>query len=131
MMSKTAIAAIASCVFTMSMFGTTSQANAQHHDFARNSFRDATTRRPTVSPYLRLLDGGDNLFSTPYQSQVRPEFERRRFDRQQSRQISQLQQQVNSSLLQNTQNANGSLRATGHATFYMNYSHFYSAAPRR
>lgn len=130
-MSKATLVVFASLVFTVSMFGTASQANAQYRDYGRDSFRSATTRRPTVSPYLRLLEGGGSLFSTPYQSLVRPEIEQRQFNLQQSRQISQLRQQVNTSLLQNSRNAIGGLRATGHTTFYMNYSHFYPVAPRR
>jgi len=130
-MPKTAIIAFASLVFTVSMFGPTRQAKAQTRQIGRSSIRDATTRRPTVSPYLRLLEGGGSLFSTPYQSLVVPEIQRRRTSLEQSRQLSQLRQQMNASLMQNAQTTNGQLRATGHTTFFMNYSHFYPNAPRR
>ncbi len=130
-MPKAILVLFSSLVLTVLMFGTASQANAQFRDYRRDSYRNAITRGSTVSPYLRLLEGGGSLFATPYQSQVLPEVERRQLGRQQSQQISQLQQQVNSSLLQNPQSANGALRATGHTTFYMNYSHFYPVAPRR
>ncbi len=129
-MSKVLVV-FSSVVLTVLMFGAASQANAQYRRYARDSIRNAVTRRPTVSPYLQLLEGGGGLFATPYQSRVRPDVQQLQFNRQQNQQISQLRQQVNSSLLQDPRNADGGLRATGHTTFYMNYSHFYPVAPRR
>lgn len=83
--------------------------------------------RPTVSPYLNLLQGGNNAFNLPqYQTLVRPFLdqqavnERNQFESQTlRRQVNTLQNQVNRTTI-------GAGRATGHPTRYMNYSHYYS-----
>lgn len=83
--------------------------------------------RPTVSPYLNLLQGGANSLNLPqYQTLVRPFLdqqsinERNQFDTQSlKRQVNTLQGQVNRATI-------GPGRATGHPTRYMNYSHYYS-----
>lgn len=83
--------------------------------------------RPTVSPYLNLLQGGGGALNLPqYQTLVRPFLEqqsindRNAFNSQvMGRRINSLQQQVN-------QQQYSPARATGHPTRYMNYSHYYS-----
>jgi hypothetical protein len=84
---------------------------------------------PTVSPYLNLLQTNNQGF-VPYQSLVQPQIEQANALNRQAGAIQQLQQQVNAS---GTVGSGG--RGTGHATFFMNYSHFYSgkgaAAPQR
>ena len=82
--------------------------------------------KPTVSPYLNLLQGGGSALNLPqYQTLVRPFLEqqsineRNAFDSQITRQqVSSLQKQVGRSV--------GAGRATGHPTRYMNYSHYYA-----
>lgn len=77
---------------------------------------------PTVSPYLNLLNN-NNQFSTvtSYQSLVKPLIDQQSAINRQGNSLQQLQQQVNS------QRAPGGAggRATGHTTYFMNYSHFY------
>ena len=76
---------------------------------------------PTVSPYLNLLQN-NNQFNpvTNYQSLVRPLVDQQSNLQRQGASIQQLQQQID------TGRAQGQ-RGTGHASFFMNYSHFYPA----
>lgn len=79
--------------------------------------------RPTVSPYLNLLQPqGGGLPN--YQTLVRPAIEQRRQNRETQRQISQLQSAV---ALESAQGQRGEtmLRPTGHTTGYFYYSHFF------
>lgn len=79
--------------------------------------RDDNPVGPTVSPYLNLL--GTNQFGvTNYQSLVRPLINQGNAIQRQQGSLNSLQQQFNA------QGA-GVGRGTGHATFFMNYSHFY------
>jgi hypothetical protein len=82
---------------------------------------------PTVSPYLNLLNG--NQFGvTNYQSLVRPLIDQGSAINRQGNTLNRLQQQVGA------QSAGGGYGAgrggTGHPTYFMFYSHFYSAPPR-
>ena len=85
-----------------------------------------TLRRPTVSPYLELLNSRNNLnVGVPtYQTRVRPRLEQRQVNRQQQAQIQRLQSDV---ARQGTARRAGTdeLRGTGHQSFFMNYSHFF------
>jgi hypothetical protein len=74
---------------------------------------------PTVSPYLNLI-GGNNLGVTNYQSLVKPLIEQGNAIQRQGNSLSNLQRQVNA---QPGRVGGGS--GTGHASFFMNYSHFY------
>ena len=84
------------------------------------------TPRPTVSPYV-------NLFNDPngygvYQTLVRPFQNQYDINARQATNINQLQQQLNQvrsgSGLGTT--GGGRIRPTGHASTFMNLSHFYS-----
>jgi hypothetical protein len=82
--------------------------------------------KPTVSPYLNLLQGGAGGLNLPqYQTLVRPFLEQQATNDRNAFDSQLLRRQVNS--LQNQANR-GSVdgRATGHPTRYMNYSHYYS-----
>jgi hypothetical protein len=75
---------------------------------------------PTVSPYLNLI-GSDQFGVTNYQSLVRPLVNQGNAIQRQGSALNNLQQQFN------TQSYGGrSGNATGHATFFMNYSHYYN-----
>jgi hypothetical protein len=78
---------------------------------------------PTVSPYLNLLQNNNQLNPvTSYQSLVRPLVDQGDAIRRQGNSINQLQQRVNA----NTSALSAPGRGTGHTTFFMNYSHYYS-----
>jgi hypothetical protein len=75
--------------------------------------------RPVFSPYLNLLNGATNP-AINYYGLVRPEIDFRSS-------LQQLQQQVNTlPTTPGVSEATG-LPATGHATQFLNYSHFYSS----
>jgi hypothetical protein len=84
---------------------------------------------PTVSPYLNLLS--NNQFGvTNYQSLVRPLVQQGNAINRQGSELNRLQQQVGAQ--QRAAGAGGyGGSATGHATFFMNYSHFYPGASGR
>jgi hypothetical protein len=81
--------------------------------------------RPTVSPYLNLLQ--TNRFGvTNYQSLVRPMIEQQQLNVQQQTNISALQQQFQaSSMATGRADALGGMRNTGHPTRHFNYLHYY------
>jgi len=90
-----------------------------------------TYRRPTVSPYLQLQQQGMNPLQNQniYQTMVQPQVEQQRQQieqLQQRRQMGQLQNQVKQ-IQQGTQarQFDETIRPTGHASTYMNYSHYY------
>ena len=92
---------------------------------------ETTYRRPTVSPYLQLQQQGMNPLQTQniYQTQVQPQMEQQRQQIEQlsqRRQMSQMQNQMRQ-MQQSSQarQIDETIRATGHASTYMNYSHFY------
>jgi hypothetical protein len=77
-------------------------------------------KKPTVSPYLNLVNGGDpNL--TNYQSMVRPLVNQNRVNSQQSSQLNRLEARKPSS----SNSGNETLRTTGHQATWHNYSHYY------
>lgn len=81
--------------------------------------------RPTVSPYLNLLQGGGNAVNLPqYQTLVRPFLDQQVINNRNAFNSQSLQRQVNSIQGQVSRGDGG--RATGHPTRYMNYSHYYS-----
>ena len=73
---------------------------------------------PTVSPYLNLLQTNSQEFSS-YQTMVKPIVDQQNALQRQGSAIQRLQSQ-----------ASGGGRATGHATYFMNYSHFYTGHAR-
>ena len=93
------------------------------------------TRRPSVSPYMGLAFQGNNPTTGgtlgAMQGLVRPQqqqFAQQQQAARQSRQLSQLQGQM-----RNSQRAAGgttiqTIRATGHASTFMEMSHFYPSA---
>ncbi len=93
------------------------------------------TRRPSMSPYMGLAFQGNNPTTGgtlgAMQGLVRPQqqqFAQQQQVARQSRQLSQLQGQV-----RNIQRPAGgtniqTIRATGHASTYMDLSHFYPSA---
>ena len=86
--------------------------------------------RPTVSPYLRLLNNNGNSqtglggASAVYQTQVRPAIERRQQAAQQQAQIQGIQRNLGQLRQQFTRPTQGFMQ-TGHATRFMSYSHYY------
>lgn len=73
---------------------------------------------PTVSPYLNLTQSNPTV--TNYQSLVRPLIDQGNSIRRQGNSISSLQRQA--------YGGGGGSRGTGHATYYMNYGHYYPSA---
>ncbi len=84
---------------------------------------------PTVSPYLNLLQN-NNVLGPPsnYQSLVKPLIDQQSAIKRQGNSIQQLQQQMGSG--GPAGNISGG-RATGHASYFMNYSHYYTRGGRR
>lgn len=94
-----------------------------------------TYRRPNVSPYLQLQEQAFNPIQSQniYQTQVLPQMElqRQRLEQlQQRRQLQQVQQQVANMNSPRSRQLDESIRPTGHASTYMNYSHFYPPPQR-
>lgn len=93
--------------------------------------------RPTVSPYLRLLQNNGNPTSGNgtinnvglYQTSVRPQLERRRQTQQTQQQIRQIQGQLNR-IQQDFRRPTGGAMSTGHPTRFMSYSHYYPGLAR-
>ncbi len=83
---------------------------------------------PTVSPYLNLL-GADQFGITNYQSLVRPLVDQGNAINRQAGSINRLQQQVGQGAGRG--NGQGGIQGTGHATFFMNYSHYYPFPQQR
>lgn len=79
---------------------------------------------PTVSPYLNLLNT-DQFGVTNYQSLVRPLVQQGNAINRQGNELNRIQQQISS-----PRGGYGGA-ATGHTTFFMNYSHFYPGASGR
>jgi len=123
MSSRTLVLALAAgaCLLLM-----TSSAQAQLSGFYQGSSDNPVG--PTVSPYLNLLNQSGSFGATNYQSLVRPLIEQGNAINRQGSSINRLQGQVNSA---SAAAAGGGSRGTGHASFFMNYSHFYPAAAPR
>ena len=100
-----------------------------------NNISGYVTSRPSVSPYLALLNVSNAIAGLPsYQTSVRPRLEQQRQQReqvQQQRQLQRLQTQVSTVRrdLQRAQQANG-MFPTGHPTRFRNTSHYYPALLR-
>lgn len=107
-------------------------ATAQGYAPARPAYRPQPLRRPTVSPYLNLVQFQDTADpSIPvYQTLVRPFVDQRRINQYQVNQVYQLQQQVTRSASE-TARGGDSVRQTGHYTSYQNLSHYFPSFGRR
>jgi len=79
---------------------------------------------PTVSPYLNLLNNNNNIGLPAYQTLVKPLVEQQNAIQRQGNSIQRLQQQVGPG---GTRGGGGT---TGHMTYFMNYSHYYSRPAR-
>lgn len=91
------------------------------------SLSSPTQNRPTVSPYLNLLQ--TNQFGiSQYHSLVRPQLEARDASQRNSAQISQLQSQVQS--FQANANRSRAGGRSGHVTSQLYYSHYYNMRER-
>jgi hypothetical protein len=83
---------------------------------------------PTTSPYLNLLQNNNPLNPAPaYNTLVRPLVDQGNAIQRQGNTLNRLQQQVNSG-----GGATGARtgNATGHQSFFMNYSHYYGYGRR-
>jgi len=122
----------AQTVNTQNLRARNSSRYTQSSNLRIQSGRDMISRakRPTVSPYLNLLLPSGQRSGIPlYQSVVRPQLEQRRANTQQRAAIGQLQQQFTGLRTQTGgQQAATGIRTTGHATRFMNFSHYYPGA---
>jgi len=84
--------------------------------------------RPTVSPYLNLLQRSGNGMPT-YQTLVRPMVEQRQQAARNAAQIQQLQQDMSASSRAGQVRTTGEsqqVRGTGHVSGFMNHMHFFN-----
>lgn len=84
--------------------------------------------RPTVSPYLNLLQRSGNGMPT-YQTLVRPMVEQRQQAARNAAQIQQLQQDFSTSSQAGQVRTTGEsqqVRGTGHVSGFMNHMHFFN-----
>ena len=95
------------------------QASAQ----APNRGHALPQSRPAVSPYLDLVHGPDTSFN--YHRRVRPELELRAATTENRQAIGRLRSEQ-----EKVEEAKTKLSGTGHATQFMNLSHFYPSRNR-
>jgi hypothetical protein len=89
-------------------------------------------QRPTVSPYLNLLNNNQFGIST-YQTTVRPQIEEREAIQRNAASLQALQQQFQQGQQALPYSGRGGGRygsSTGHPTRFMNYSHYYNLRGR-
>ena len=93
------------------------------------------TRRPSISPYMGLAFQGNNPTTGgtlgAMQGLVRPQqqqFAQQQQQARQSRQLSQMQGQMRQMQRPGGGASIQTIRATGHASTYMDLSHFYPSA---
>jgi hypothetical protein len=89
------------------------------HAQRRQAFDSYDSRRPTVSPYLSLLQNQGNGIPQ-YQTLVRPALEQRQVNQQQATAIQGLQHQQ-ALQARETRIGNQALRPTGHRAGYLNF----------
>ena len=82
--------------------------------------------KPTVSPYLNLLQNNQNL--PQYQTLVRPFLEQQSINDINQRDSQLMRRQINTLQGRSAGAGAGSgpMRSTGHPTRFMNYSHYYN-----
>ena len=90
-------------------------------------FDDAAPRRPSVSPYMNLVNNPLGA-ATNYQSLVRPQIEQNNFNSRQSSAIAQLQRQAAPIRTRSSAQGNQQLRSTGHRTLVNDKSRYYPGA---
>ena len=95
--------------------------------------RNFVTSRPTVSPYLALVQnpqnqqaGGSSQLAQDYLNRVRPQIDQRQQAAQQQRQLNSMRQQLDrvQSDVQRAQEQGG-FGVTGHPTRFMQYYNYY------
>jgi hypothetical protein len=93
---------------------------------------DTQSRRPSVSPYMNLVNNSNAGASTNYQSLVRPQLDQQNFNSHSASAIKNLQRSVDSPARSKagTDGSNAKLRSTGHAASRQHYSHFYPTLGR-
>jgi hypothetical protein len=94
---------------------------------AQAPFSNTTASRPTVSPYLNLLNQNTSGTSN-YYTLVRPQIQAREEILRQQAQINQIQRQVQRGQPGGVPvRGSQEIRGTGHETAFMNYLHYYPA----
>ncbi len=106
------------------VLGSPQHALAQYRGGVYPSGSNPYNPRPTVSPYLNLLQGGATSLPQ-YQALVKPFLEQQTVNDRNAFDSQLLRRQVNSLQNQYSSGAAGAGRATGHPTRFMNYSHYY------
>ncbi|HEY1602761.1 MAG TPA: hypothetical protein VGG64_24370 [Pirellulales bacterium] len=93
---------------------------------------DTQSRRPSVSPYMNLVNNSMSGASTNYQSLVRPQVDQQNFNSHSASAIKNLQRTASSPARSKatTEGGNTKMRVTGHAATRQNYSHFYPTLGR-
>lgn len=98
---------------------------------AQPPFSGVPTDRPSVSPYLHLLNDRANDGISNYFTFVQPQIQQRQATIRQQSQINQLQREVQNRPLSALQpRGSQQIRATGHETFYQHTSHYFPARRR-
>lgn len=105
-------------------------ANAQYKPQSRPF--DTQSRRPSVSPYMNLVNNNNAGASTNYQSLVRPQVDQQNFNSHSASAIKNLQRSADSPARSKStgDGGNAKLRSTGHAAVRQNYSHYYPTLGR-
>ena len=123
---QTTAVRIAAAALVAVAFAATAEAQAP----GQKPFQDIY-RRPALSPYYSLQQNAFNPLQNQniYQTQVQPQLEQQRQQIEmlaQRRQLGRVQGQVQQ-IQQSSQarQLNETIRPTGHASTYMNYSHYY------
>ncbi len=106
------------------------EARAQGPGMGQKPFQD-TYRRPAVSPMNQISNFSNNpqMAANIYQQLVQPQQEQQRMrldQMDQQRQMTKMQNQV-TQIQRDTRarQIDRTIRPTGHASTYMNYSHYY------
>lgn len=81
--------------------------------------------RPTVSPYLNLLNPAGAVGLPNYFTLVRPQIEQRAGLSQQAAQLQQLNRQVSANTRRSRSGQQQQVRSTGHPTQFMYYGPYY------
>ncbi len=110
--------------------GVTESAEAQLNP-ARRSFLNQVFNRPTVSPYLNLVNPGGGGFQPNYHTLVRPLLQQQSINRQNALDLRRLQQRVTTNTQARLQTDPTGLPGTGHPTRFMFYGSYYSQLNRR
>lgn len=146
-MSRHAIAIVTGMICLLSTTESMAQSRRPNLNPASQYMRNPASQvlraaRPTVSPYLNLLQNNGGLFGNPnYQTLVRPQLEQQRINRSAGTAIRGLQQQVggiegalgSQAQGQNTQTVRptGRFGGGGLTAYYGNLSHYYPVGGTR